>query len=73
MANDNAGGGNLADAAVAAAMRYRVGGPLIDALMAELGMAGGSLNGLLAGAPAPIPASPVVENKEAKGSWKTEA
>jgi len=44
------GGSNLADAAVAAAMRYRVGGPLIDALMAELGMTGGSLNGMLAGA-----------------------
>lgn len=48
------GGGNLADAAVAAAMRYRVGGPLIDALMAELGMGGGTLNGLLGGA-APVP------------------
>ncbi|MBJ6122348.1 flotillin family protein [Sphingomonas mollis] len=43
------GQGNLADAAVAAAMRYRVGGPLIDGLMAELGMTGGSLNGMLAG------------------------
>lgn len=41
--------GNLADAAVAAAMRYRVDGPLIDGLMAELGMNGGSLNGMLAG------------------------
>ncbi|MBB4860932.1 putative membrane protein YqiK [Novosphingobium chloroacetimidivorans] len=40
---------NLADAAVAAAMRYRVGGPLIDGLMAELGMSGKSLNGMLAG------------------------
>lgn len=30
-------------------MRYRVGGPLIDGLMAELGMTGGSLNGMLAG------------------------
>lgn len=40
---------NLADAAVAAAMRYRVGGPLIDALMSELGMNGASLNGMLAG------------------------
>lgn len=48
-----AGTGNLADAAVAAAMRYRVGGPLIDALMAELGMTGGSLNGMLAGAGSP--------------------
>ena len=43
------GQSNLADAAVAAAMRYRVGGPLIDGLMAELGMTGGSLNGMLAG------------------------
>jgi len=45
--------GNLADAAVAAAMRYRVGGPLIDGLMAELGMKGGSLDGILAGGGAP--------------------
>lgn len=50
-APDGAGGtGNLADAAVAAAMKYRVGGPLIDGLMAELGMAGGSVDGLLSGA-----------------------
>jgi hypothetical protein len=33
-------------------MRYRVGGPLIDGLMAELGMSGGSLNGMLSGAAA---------------------
>jgi uncharacterized membrane protein YqiK len=44
------GGGNLADSAVAAALRYRVGGPLIDGLMSELGMNGGSLDGLIAGA-----------------------
>ncbi|GAC1406723.1 MAG: hypothetical protein NVSMB69_06490 [Novosphingobium sp.] len=48
-----AGQTNLADAAVAAAMRYRVGGPLIDGLMAELGMSGGSLDGMLAAASAP--------------------
>jgi uncharacterized membrane protein YqiK len=58
-APDGAGGtGNLADAAVAAAMKYRVGGPLIDGLMAELGMTGSSVDGLLAGA-APRPAVPV--------------
>lgn len=51
------GTGNLADSAVAAAMRYRVGGPLIDALMAELGMSGGTLNGMLAGAAAPVPSA----------------
>lgn len=52
-ASDGANGtGNLADAAVAAAMKYRVGGPLIDGLMAELGMAGDSVGGLLSGAAA---------------------
>jgi uncharacterized membrane protein YqiK len=49
-ADGAATGGNLADSAVAAAMRYRVGGPLIDALLAELGMNGAGLDGLLAGA-----------------------
>ena len=49
--NRTAGGtGNLADAAVAAALRYRVGGPLIDSLMSELGMSTSSLNSMLAGA-----------------------
>ena len=48
-------------------MRYRVGGPLIDGLMAELGMGGGSMDGLLAGTQAPAvgppraPASVVVK------------
>lgn len=49
-AQADSGSGNLADAAVAAAMRYRVGGPLIDALMSELGMGSGTMNGILAGA-----------------------
>jgi flotillin len=43
------GAGNLADSAVAAALRYRVGGPLIDSLMNELGIGGSTMNGLLAG------------------------
>jgi len=66
-ASDGAGGsGNLADSAVAAAMRYRVGGPLIDGLMAELGISGGSLNGMLSGvAAAP---SAVTTDDEAEGS-----
>lgn len=50
----NGGQVNLADAAVSAAMRYRVGGPLIDGLMAELGIAGGSLNGMLSGTSAAV-------------------
>ncbi len=48
VAGDN--GSNLADSAVAAALRYRVGGPLIDSLMAEIGLKGGTMDGLLAGA-----------------------
>ena len=36
-------------------MRYRVGGPLIDGLMAELGMTGSSLNGMFAGSGAETP------------------
>jgi uncharacterized membrane protein YqiK len=58
-ADGGEGSGNLADAAVAAAMRYRVGGPLIDALMAELGMGGNTINGLLGGV-APAAAAPVI-------------
>ncbi|MGP7796762.1 hypothetical protein [Sphingomonas sp. CLY1604] len=46
--------------AVAAAMRYRVGGPLIDGLMAELGMSGGSLNGMLAGSGGAVAAEPAI-------------
>jgi len=64
-ASDGAGGpGNLADSAVAAAMRYRVGGPLIDGLMAELGMSGGSLNGMLSGAAAPQSAATADDEAE---------
>lgn len=52
---DDAGGRtegstNLADSAVAAALRYRVGGPLIDSLMSELGMGTGTMGAMLAGA-----------------------
>jgi uncharacterized membrane protein YqiK len=41
-------GGGLADQAVAAALRYRSQAPLIDALMSELGLSGGTLDGLAA-------------------------
>lgn len=66
----SAGSGNLADAAVAAAMKYRVGGPLIDTLMAELGMSGGSVGGLLSGA-APASATSLPSNAaKAEGGVK---
>lgn len=63
--NGNAGtaateGGGLADQAVAAALRYRSQAPLIDALMSELGIAGGTLGGLASSvtSPAAAPGTP---------------
>lgn len=66
-AEGEAGNGSLADSAVSAAMRYRVGAPLIDGLMAELGMTGGSIDGLLKGAPTTslVPAAPAAAPAEA--------
>jgi len=58
--SDGQPSGSLADSAVSAAMRYRVGAPLIDSVMAEIGMKGGSLDGLMAAvaqAPDAAPAS----------------
>ncbi len=53
------GSGNLAEQAVAAALAYRAQSPIIDGLLKELGMTGGSLGGLTqAAAPAethPLP------------------
>lgn len=43
----------IADQAVDAALRYRSQAPLIDALLAELGLKGGSLNGLVSSAVTP--------------------
>jgi len=40
------GGGNLADQVVKSALRYRSQAPLIDSLMAEIGLSGKDLNGL---------------------------
>jgi uncharacterized membrane protein YqiK len=42
--------GNLASDAVSAALSYRAQAPIIDGLMKELGLNGGSLDGLVAGA-----------------------
>lgn len=43
-------GGNLADSAVSAALRYRAQAPVIDGLMKELGFEGGTLDALVKGA-----------------------
>jgi len=58
---DGAGGpgsGGLADQAVAAALRYRSQAPLIDALMSELGLSGGTLDGLASSVTQANPAAP---------------
>jgi uncharacterized membrane protein YqiK len=57
-----AGGGNLADSAVNAMLRYRAQQPVIDALLSEIGIQGGDINGLLKGVmPEPGPSvAPVV-------------
>ena len=46
-ANGHSNGGGIADQAVDAALRFRSQAPLVDALMAELGLAGGSLSALV--------------------------
>jgi uncharacterized membrane protein YqiK len=51
-ASGGSGDGNLADSAVAAALRYRAQAPMLDGLMKELGFDGGSLDGLVKGAAA---------------------
>jgi len=44
--SSDGGNGNLADQVVNSALRYRSQAPLIDSLMAELGLSGKELNGL---------------------------
>jgi len=50
--------GNLANAAVSAALRYRAQAPVIDGLMKELGLDGSSLEGLVRGATDMAPPPP---------------
>ena len=42
------GTGNLADQVVNSALRYRAQGPLVDALLKEVGLEAGDINGLTA-------------------------
>jgi len=58
--SDGQPSGSLADSAVSAAMRYRVGAPLIDSVMAEIGMKGGSLDGIMAAVVPPVAPAPTV-------------
>ena len=75
------GSGNLADQAVNAALAYRAQQPLVDALLAEIGLKGGSLSGLagvvtgeqhvtapVAAKPTPAAAAPAVTTSAAVGA-----
>lgn len=65
-ANDAGGGsnagGNLADQVVSGALRYRAQAPLLDQLMAEVGLNGATLPGLTAPLAEVAPAQAVVED-----------
>lgn len=65
-ANDGDGDRNLANSAVAAALRYRAQAPVIDGLMRELGFDGSTLDTLVSGATAQAspPAAPVAPAAE---------
>jgi uncharacterized membrane protein YqiK len=56
------GGGSLAEQAVAAALAYRAQSPIIDGLLKEIGMTGGTLGGLTQAAVTGMP----ITNVEAK-------
>lgn len=55
------GGGNLAEQAMSAALAYRTHAPVIDSLLQEIGISGGSLQALTAALPQAQPVAPVVE------------
>jgi uncharacterized membrane protein YqiK len=49
-AHTNGGSGNLAEEVVSNALRYRAQAPILDSLLAEIGLQGGDLNSLVQGA-----------------------
>ncbi|MFV8985379.1 flotillin family protein [Serratia fonticola] len=55
------GGGNLAEQAMSAALAYRTHAPVIDSLLQEIGINGGSLQALTAALPQAQPVAPVAE------------
>jgi uncharacterized membrane protein YqiK len=63
-ASAGSNGGNLAEQAVAAALAYRAQQPLLDAVLGEIGMKGGDLNGLVDSVRNEIAHPPVTPHKE---------
>lgn len=55
------GGGNLAEQAMSAALAYRTHAPVIDSLLQEIGISGGSLQALTAALPQVQPVAPLAE------------
>ncbi|WP_292229141.1 flotillin domain-containing protein [Brevundimonas sp.] len=51
---NGSGGGNLSDQVVNSALRYRAQAPLVDQLLAEVGLSGADLNGLTGALRAPV-------------------
>ncbi|MFC5371567.1 flotillin domain-containing protein [Brevundimonas faecalis] len=64
--------GNLSDQVVSSALRYRAQAPLVDQLMAEVGLSGADLNGLTGALRAPAPKPPVAEPVERVEAGQTE-
>lgn len=67
----SSGGGNLSEQVVSSALRYRAQAPLVDQLMAEVGLSGSDLNGLtgaLRAAPAEAPPLAGVSSADAKAA-----
>lgn len=60
------GGGSLADQVVSASLRHRTAAPLLDTLMSQVGMSGGSLDGLLG------PAKGLLEGNKSAGDGSSD-
>lgn len=58
------GSGNLAEQALSAALAYRTQAPLIDSLLNEIGLSGGSLNALTTPLNSPAAIEPAEESVE---------
>ena len=73
-AGDNAGtgGGNLAEQAVGAALRYRAQAPLLDSLLAELGISGGDLSSLTRALKAEVAAGTSAKTNGGEGDSQSE-
>jgi uncharacterized membrane protein YqiK len=56
------GGGNLAEQAMSAALAYRTHAPVIDSLLQEIGISGGSLQALTAALPQAQPVTPLAQH-----------